>query len=107
MTRHDDSHAPEEPDQATRVVSIVVVTYNSAATMPQLVRSLPDELVGVGEHELIVVDSASSDGTLDTIARTAPSARHASPWARTGLRGGINAGVRGQHPGGAGPRAQP
>jgi N-acetylglucosaminyl-diphospho-decaprenol L-rhamnosyltransferase len=93
VTRYDDSLAPDAPDRAARVVSIVVVTYNSAATMPQLVRSLPDALVGVGEHELIVVDSASGDGTLDTIARIAPSARRVSLGSNAGYAAGINAGV--------------
>ena len=91
VTRHDDSLAPDAPDQAARVVSIVVVTYNSAETM--LVRSLPDALVGVGEHELIVVDSASSDGTLDAIARLAPSALRVSLGSNAGYAAGINAGV--------------
>ena len=93
MTLHDDSLAPEAPDRAARVVSIVVVTYNSAATMPELVRSLPDALVGVDEHELIVVDSGSSDGTLDAVARIAPSARRVSLGSNAGYAAGVNAGV--------------
>ena len=76
-----------------RVVSIVVVTYNDAATMPQFVRSLPDALVGVAQHELIVVDSGSSDGTLDEVARIAPWARRISLGSNAGYAAGINAGV--------------
>jgi len=93
VTLHDGSLAPAASGDATRVVSIVVVTYNSAATMPQFVRSLPDALVGVAQHELIVVDSGSSDPTLDEVARIAPWARRISLGSNAGYAAGINAGV--------------
>jgi GT2 family glycosyltransferase len=83
VTRPDDSTA----------VSIVVVTHNSGATMPGFLKSLPDALLGVDQHELLVVDSGSSDGTLDEIARLAPSARRISLGSNAGYAAGVNAGV--------------
>jgi GT2 family glycosyltransferase len=82
----------KRPDDST-AVSIIVVTHNSAATMPGLLSSLPDALVGVAQHELLVVDSGSSDGTLDEIARIAPWARRISLGSNAGYAAGVNAGV--------------
>jgi GT2 family glycosyltransferase len=87
VTRPDDSTAQTAP------VSIVVVTYNSASTMPGLLGSLPDALAGVGPHELLVVDSGSSDGTLEAVARLAPWARGLSLGSNVGYAAGVNAGV--------------
>jgi N-acetylglucosaminyl-diphospho-decaprenol L-rhamnosyltransferase len=50
----------EEP-----VLTVVVATWNSAAVLPGLLAGLPGALEGVGAHELVVADNASSDGTID------------------------------------------
>jgi GT2 family glycosyltransferase len=69
-------------------VAIVVVMYNSAALLPDLVASLPDGARGV-DHELVLVDNASTD---ESVAR----ARECAPWAtivETGRNGGYAAGI--------------
>ena len=53
-------------------VALVVVTYDSAADVADLVASLDAGLRGVGRYELVVVDNDSSDGTADEVARVAP-----------------------------------
>jgi GT2 family glycosyltransferase len=51
-----------EPD-----VTLVIVTFNSARHLPGLVASLPAALAGVPDHEVVVADNASTDGTRDAI----------------------------------------
>lgn len=78
-------------------VAVVVVTYNSAALLPDLVASLDRGMEGL-EWELIVVDNASSD---DTVARTralAPSAKVVQTGGNRGYSAGINAGVEAAGP---------
>jgi GT2 family glycosyltransferase len=79
------------PDVATRL-SVIVVTFNSrdavAASLPALCEQLrPDD-------ELIVVDNASSDGTLDVVGAVAPDAVALPQPANVGFAAGANAGAR-------------
>ena len=46
-------------------LSIVIVTYNSAAVLPGLLDSLPAGLEGIMQFETIVVDNDSADGSVD------------------------------------------
>jgi len=54
------------------VLSIVVPTYNEAATIPSLASRLSAALAG-REWELVVVDDGSPDGTADIAAALAPA----------------------------------
>lgn len=86
----DAVNASVEPDGVT----LVVVTYRSAAVLPEFFASLPAALTGVSQHELIVVDNASGDDTLETVQRCAP--RGTVVVARTtndGYAAGVNAGI--------------
>ena len=58
------------PSDATRPsVSIVTVTYNSAATLPDTLRSVAGQTHRDLEH--LIVDGGSSDGTLALIRAAA------------------------------------
>jgi GT2 family glycosyltransferase len=82
------------PDVATRL-SVIVVTYNSseavAASLPALCRQLGSD------DELVVVDNASSDNTLEVVEAVAPSAIVLRRPANEGFAAGANAGARMAH----------
>lgn len=80
-------------ERASRdVVAVVVVTYNSAALVPDLLASLGPGLEGVEWH-LTIVDNASADGTVAAVRRLAPWARIVETGRNGGYAAGINAGV--------------
>ncbi|HEX2027136.1 MAG TPA: glycosyltransferase family 2 protein [Nitriliruptorales bacterium] len=74
-------------------VTVVVVTFNSAETLPGFLSSLPDGLDGVASHELVVTDNGSTDGTLEVVARLAAGATVFVVGANRGYAAGINAGI--------------
>ncbi|MCM1517028.1 MAG: glycosyltransferase [Pseudoflavonifractor sp.] len=51
--------------------SIITVTYNAASTLPATLRSVREQTCGLYEH--IVMDGASTDGTLDIAREDADS----------------------------------
>lgn len=79
-------------------VSVVVVTYNSAAHLPGLVGSLDAALEGVAEWELVVADNASSDGSAELAGRLAPAARIVPMGRNAGYAAAINAAVARSRP---------
>jgi GT2 family glycosyltransferase len=72
-------------------LSVVIVTWNSAAalrsTLPPLVEQLREG------DELIVVDNDSADGTPDVVAELAPAARLLQTGANTGFGAAANRGA--------------
>lgn len=77
-----------------RRVALVVVTFNSASLLADLVASLP---IGCGtevEWELIVADNASTDDTVARLHELAPACRLVEMGRNAGYAAGINAGVR-------------
>ena len=80
-------------ETTTPAVSVVVVTYNSERVLPEFLSSLPAGMEGVGDHELVVVDNASTDATLDVVARQAPDAVVVALPHNRGFAAGVNAGV--------------
>lgn len=72
-------------------VSVVVVTYNSrdamAATVPALTAQLREG------DELVVVDNASADGTLEAVGALAPDAVLVQTGANLGFAAGAHAGA--------------
>jgi GT2 family glycosyltransferase len=78
------------PEGATRL-SVVIVTYNSRAAVAA---SLPALCAQLGPRdELIVVDNASSDDTLDVVARVAPEAVVLRRASNSGFAAAANAGA--------------
>jgi GT2 family glycosyltransferase len=73
-------------------IAVVVVTYNSARFIPDLVASLGPGLRGVDWH-LTVADNASSDGTVAVLAEHAPDALVVETGRNLGYAAGINAAV--------------
>jgi len=73
-------------------LSVVIVTYNSraavTAALPALVAQLGDD------DELVVVDNASTDGTLAAIGELAPGAVVVRNDGNAGFAAGANAGAR-------------
>ena len=84
MGRGLDGHA--------RRVAVVVVTYDSATLLADLIDSLDAGLAGL-EWELVVADNASSDGTVDRVRELLPAATVVETGDNLGYSAGINAGV--------------
>jgi GT2 family glycosyltransferase len=72
-------------------IAIVIVTYNSADVIGDLLDSLPRALDGL-TADVVVVDNGSGDGTADLV--TARGGCRVVRSANVGYAGGINRGVR-------------
>jgi GT2 family glycosyltransferase len=73
-------------------IAVVVVTYNSARFLPDLVKSLEPGLDGLNWH-LTIADNASSDESIKVAAEYAPDARLVETGRNAGYAAGINAAV--------------
>src|SRR5712692_8188125 len=76
-----------------RVISIVVPTYNEAASLPVLASRLATALAG-RQWELVVIDDGSPDGTADVAESMAPAlpVRVVRRGAKAGLASAVIAG---------------
>jgi N-acetylglucosaminyl-diphospho-decaprenol L-rhamnosyltransferase len=74
-------------------LSIVIVSYNSAAVLPGLLDSLPAGLEGVKQFETIVVDNDSADNSVDTALTHAIRPRVIRMGRNAGYAAAINAGA--------------
>ncbi|RBY78014.1 family 2 glycosyl transferase [Blastococcus sp. TF02-09] len=82
-------------DRPTRPpLAVVVVTFNSAGVLPACLRSVDAALTeaGLGGAPVVVVDNASSDGTL-AVAESAPGVRVVALPTNGGFAAGVNAGL--------------
>ncbi|GAA1276713.1 glycosyltransferase [Saccharothrix xinjiangensis] len=73
-------------------LAVVVVTYQSADVVEDCLRSVAAALESIPDGRVVVVDNASTDGTLDVVARVAPGARVVAREANDGFAAGVNAG---------------
>src|SRR6185437_1127523 len=55
-------------------LTVGVLAFNSERMLPDLLTSLPGGLAGVADWRLVIVDGASSDGTVEVARRLAPEA---------------------------------
>ncbi len=65
--------------ETTPFVSLAVVAYNAAAHLPALLDELRAQTYPRGRFELLLIDSASSDGTRGLMEAFAREAAHLSP----------------------------
>ena len=80
-----------------RAVLVVVVTHNSALLVDGLAEALRRELDDAPDHELVVVDNASSDGTAELVRHHLPRAIVVESEANLGYGAAVNLAVR-DHP---------
>jgi GT2 family glycosyltransferase len=76
----------------TARIAVVVVTWNSAALLPDLVASIGPGLRGL-DHQLIVVDNDSADDTVARARELAPGCTIVQTGRNAGYAAGINAGM--------------
>jgi GT2 family glycosyltransferase len=81
------------PPEIAPEVSVVIVAYDSAEFLPACLASIPG---GAGSlpHEVIVVDNASADGTLEWLARSAPDVQVLENGVNRGFATASNQGIR-------------
>ncbi|MDT7724333.1 MAG: hypothetical protein QOI21_909 [Actinomycetota bacterium] len=86
---------PIEPTHQTRPnpLAVVIVTYHSAEVVEGCLRSVQEALGGENSARIVVVDNASTDGTLDVAASVAPEAHVVRLHANGGFAAGVNAGI--------------
>lgn len=78
--------------KAPPALSVVIVAYNSAASLPACVAALAAQTFA--DFELIVVDNASPQGEAAPVAAAHPFARLVPAGANLGFAGGVNLGAR-------------
>jgi len=86
------------PDAADVVDTVdvvaVMVTYNSAAHLPQVLAALPDAFADVPSWRLAVVDNDSHDGSVELVKTLAPTSVRVQLGRNLGYAAGLNAGMR-------------
>jgi len=85
--------ATSPPSPRPRPLAVVVVTYASAGVVADCLTALPAALEGAGPAQIIVVDNASPDDTVDVVADTAPEAEIVRRTGNDGFAAGVNAGL--------------
>ena len=79
-------------------LSIIIVTYNSAAVLSGLLHSLPTGLTGIKQFEIVVVDNDSADNSTDIAHAHAVRPRVIRMGRNAGYAAAINAGAATAHP---------
>lgn len=74
------------------LLSVIIVTHNSAAVLPGLLDSLPAGLEGVKEFQTIIVDNESADSSIDIALDHAIRPRVIRAGRNAGYAAGINLG---------------
>lgn len=79
-------------DKAPPALSVVIVAYNSGATLGRCIEALAAQTFG--DFELIIVDNASPQQEAGAAAAVFPGARLIEAGANLGFAGGVNLGAR-------------
>jgi GT2 family glycosyltransferase len=75
-------------------LSIIIVTYNSRAEIERCLDSITGERAPQIDHEIVVVDNASSDDTLPFVRARWPGVRTIEAGGNLGFARGNNIGIR-------------
>lgn len=81
------------PAAGGRLLSVIIVSWNTREVLRATLESL-DEPLRALDHEVIVVDNASSDGSAEMVAREFPGVRLVRHRVNEGYGRGCNAGMR-------------
>ncbi len=83
-----------EPDTlpSTRAVSVVIPNWNGQELLAKYLPSVVEALAGHPENEIIVVDNASTDGSVEFLRERLPQVRVLALERNRGFGGGSNAG---------------
>jgi hypothetical protein len=73
------------------LISVVIPNYNGAVLLERCLASLAVQ--DFWNHEVLVVDNASADGSVDVVTRTLPQARILRQDRNLGFAGAANAGI--------------
>src|SRR5262245_33071561 len=79
---------------STAAVTVVVVSYNGAHLLPRCLDALQAQSEVGRSVEIIVVDNASTDGTLTLLATRYPGVRVIAANTNTGFSGGVALALR-------------
>lgn len=75
-------------------ISIVILTYNSSAHILDLLRSIENSQRNISDIEIVVVDNASDDDTLEKVKHSKLNIKIRELPKNIGFAAGINAGVQ-------------
>ena len=78
----------------TTSVAVALVTHNSSELLPDCLAAIPAAMESIEEYEVVVVDSGSTDGSLDVATSLFPAASTVDLGANLGYASGINAAAR-------------
>ena len=85
-------------------VAVLVVTWNSAAVLPEFIASLPTAMAGL-DWRLVVADNDSADDTVQVVRTLAPEATVVQTGRNAGYAAGVNAALHAAMSGEGGIRA--
>ncbi|MFD9723369.1 glycosyltransferase family 2 protein [Streptomyces sp. NPDC059072] len=85
-----DNPAPRRPAGGSGPVAVLVVTWNSAAVLPEFLSCLPEAMTGL-DWRLVVADNDSADDTVEVIRSLAPDATIVQTGRNAGYAAGVNA----------------
>lgn len=91
LFRRKPARAPEA-SPSTRAVSVVIPNWNGKDLLAKYLPSVVEALAGNPENEIIVVDNASTDGSVEFLRDRLPAVRVLALERNLGFGGGSNAG---------------
>jgi GT2 family glycosyltransferase len=88
----DNSDGPPESSGNPPMISVIIVNYNGKHLLEECLHSLTEQVFK--DFEVILVDNASSDGSVEFVRAAFPKVRVVVERENRGYGGGNNAGIR-------------